>query len=116
MKICITLYAIHFFFTTFQNFSARVIGLGVSPSQDINDINTNAFDLLTGDLKNLLILEFERRRCPTGGGGGGGGGGSDAEDDDDDDSESDSEDSDSDNGGGAACDDELSRAARLICG
>ena len=113
MKICITLYAIHFFFTTFQNFNARVIGLGVSSSQDTNDINTNAFGLLTGDLKNLLILEFERRRCPTGGGGGGG---SDSEDDDDDDGESDEEDSDSDNGGGAACDDELSRAARLICG
>lgn len=108
-----TLYVIHFFFTIFQNFNTRVIGLGVSPSEDINDINIPAFDLLTGDRKNLLILEFERRRCPTGGGGGGG---DSEDDDDDDDDESDEEESDSDNGGGAPCDDELSRAARLICG
>ena len=105
-----TLYAIHFFFTIFQNFNTRVIGLGVSPSQDINDINIPAFYLLTGNRNNLLILEFERRRCPTGGGGGG-----DSEDEEDDDDESDG-DSDSENGGGAACEDELSRAARLICG
>ena len=107
-----TFYAIHFFFTIFQNFSTRVIGLGVSPSQDINDINIPAFNLLTGNPSNLLILQFERRRCPTGGGGGG----DSDDDDDDDDDDSDEEDSDSDNGGGAACDDELSRAARLICG
>ena len=113
MKIFMTLYVIHFFFTIFQNFNTRVIGLGVSPSGDINDINIPAFDLLTGNRKNLLILEFERRRCPTGGGGGGGGG--DSEDDEDDDDES-GEDSDSDDGGGAACEDELSRAAKLICG
>lgn len=106
-----TLYVIHFFFTIFQNFNTRVIGLGVSPSGDRNDINIPAFDLLTGNRKNLLILEFERKRCPTGGGGGGD---SDSEDEDDDE-ESDG-DSDSDNGGGAACDDELSRAAKLICG
>ena len=112
MKIFVTLYVIHFFFTIFQNFNTRVIGLGVSPSGDINDINIPAFDLLTGNRKNLLILEFERRRCPTGGGGGGGG---DSEDDEDDDDES-GEDSDSDDGGGAACEDELSRAAKLICG
>lgn len=105
-----TPYAIHFFFTIFQNFNTRVIGLGVSPSQDIRDINIPAFDLLTGNRKNLLILEFERRRCPTGGGGGG-----DSDDEEDDESEGDEE-SDSDNGGGAACEDELSRAARLICG
>lgn len=105
-----TPYAIHFFFTIFQNFNTRVIGLGVSPSQDISDINIPAFDLLTGNRKNLLILEFERRRCPTGGGGGG-----DSDDEEDDEGESDEE-SDSDNGGGAACEDELSRAARLICG
>ena len=104
-----TLYVIHFFFTIFQNFNTRVIGLGVSPSGDINDINIPAFDLLTGNRKNLLILEFERRRCPTGGGGGG-----DSEDDEDDDEKSD-DDSGSENGG-AACDDELSRAAKLICG
>lgn len=108
-----TLYVIHFFFTIFQNFNTRVIGLGVSPSGDINDINIPAFDLLTGNRKNLLILEFERRRCPTGGGGGGDSGSEDEEDDDDDESE---EDSGSENGGGAACDDELSRAAKLICG
>ena len=108
-----TLYVIHFFFTIFQNFNTRVIGLGVSPSGDISDISIPAFDLLTGDRKNLLILEFERRRCPTGGGGGGG---DSEDDDDDDDDESDEEESDSDNGGGAPCDDELSRAARLICG
>ena len=113
MKIFVTLYVIHFFFTIFQNFNTRVIGLGVSPSGDINDINIPAFDLLTGNRKNLLILEFERKRCPTGGGGGGGDSGS--EDEEDDDQESDG-DSDSDNGGGAACDDELSRAAKLICG
>jgi len=106
-----TLYAIHLFFTIFQNFNTRVIGLGVRPSQDINDINIPAFNLLTGNPNNLLILEFEKRRCPTGGGGGG-----DSDDEEDDDDESDEEDSDSDNGGGAACDDELSRAARLICG
>ena len=110
MKIFMTPYAIHFFFTIFQNFNTRVIGLGVSPSQDISDINIPAFDLLTGNRKNLLILEFERRRCPTGGGGGG-----DSDDEEDDEGESDEE-SDSDNGGGAACEDELSRAARLICG
>lgn len=108
-----TLYVIHFFFTIFQNFNTRVIGLGVSPSGDINDINIPAFDLLTGNRKNLLILEFERRRCPTGGGGGGDSGSEDEEDNDDDESE---EDSGSENGGGAACDDELSRAAKLICG
>ena len=113
MKIFMTLYVIHFFFTIFQNFNTRVIGLGVSPSGDINDINIPAFDLLTGNRKNLLILEFERRRCPTGGGGGGDSGSEDEEDDDDDESE---EDSGSENGGGAACDDELSRAAKLICG
>lgn len=107
-----TLYVIHFFFTIFQNFNTRVIGLGVSPSGDINDINIPAFDLLTGNRKNLLILEFERRRCPTGGGGGGDSGSEDEEDNDDDESE---EDSGSENGGGAACDDELSRAAKLIC-
>ena len=113
MKIFMTLYVIHFFFTIFQNFNTRVIGLGVSPSGDISDISIPAFDLLTGDRKNLLILEFERRRCPTGGGGGGD---SDDDDDDDDDDESGGEDSDGDDGGGAACEDELSRAARLICG
>lgn len=107
-----TLYVIHFFFTIFQNFNTRVIGLGVSPSGDINDINIPAFDLLTGNRKNLLILEFERRRCPTGGGGGGDSGSEDEEDDDDESGE----DSGSENGGGAACDDELSRAAKLICG
>lgn len=112
MKIFMTLYVIHFFFTIFQNFNTRVIGLGVSPSGDINDINIPAFDLLTGNRKNLLILEFERRRCPTGGGGGGD---SDSEDEEDDDDES-GEDSGSENGGGAGCDDELSRAAKLICG
>ena len=106
-----TIFVIHFFFTIFQNFNTRVIGLGVSPSGDRNDINIPAFDLLTGNRKNLLILEFERRRCPTGGGGGGD---SDSEDEDDDDDES-GEDSGSENGG-AACDDELSRAAKLICG
>lgn len=113
MKIFVTLYVIHFFFTIFQNFNTRVIGLGVSPSGDINDINIPAFDLLTGNRKNLLILEFERKRCPTGGGGGGGDSGSEDEEDDDEESDGDS---DSDNGGGAACDDELSRAAKLICG
>ena len=113
MKIFVTLYVIHFFFTIFQNFNTRVIGLGVSPSGDINDINIPAFDLLTGNRKNLLILEFERKRCPTGGGGGGGESGSEDEEDDDEESDGDS---DSDNGGGAACDDELSRAAKLICG
>ena len=106
-----TIFVIHFFFTIFQNFNTRVIGLGVSPSGDIKDINIPAFDLLTGNRKNLLILEFERRRCPTGGGGGGD---SDSEDEEDDDHES-GEDSGSENGG-AACDDELSRAAKLICG
>ena len=111
MKIFMTVFVIHFFFTIFQNFNTRVIGLGVSPSGDINDINIPAFDLLTGNRKNLLILEFERRRCPTGGGGGGD---SDSEDEEDDDDES-GEDSGSENGG-AACDDELSRAAKLICG
>ena len=111
MKIFMTIFVIHFFFTIFQNFNTRVIGLGVSPSGDINDINIPAFDLLTGNRKNLLILEFERRRCPTGGGGGGD---SDSEDEEDDDDES-GEDSGSENGG-AACDDELSRAAKLICG
>lgn len=111
MKIFVTLYVIHFFFTIFQNFNTRVIGLGVSPSGDINDINIPAFDLLTGNRKNLLILEFERKRCPTGGGGGGD---SDSEDEEDDDEKSD-DDSGSENGG-AACDDELSRAAKLICG
>lgn len=111
MKIFVTLYVIHFFFTIFQNFNTRVIGLGVSPSGDINDINIPAFDLLTGNRKNLLILEFETRRCPTGGGGGGD---SDSEDEEDDDEKSD-DDSGSENGG-AACDDELSRAAKLICG
>ena len=113
MKIFVTLYVIHFFFTIFQNFNTRVIGLGVSPSGDINDINIPAFDLLTGNRKNLLILEFERKRCPTGDGGGGGDSGSEDEEDDDEESDGDS---DSDNGGGAACDDELSRAAKLICG
>ena len=113
MKIFVTLYVIHFFFMIFQNFNTRVIGLGVSPSGDINDINIPAFDLLTGNRKNLLILEFERKRCPTGGGGGGGDSGSEDEEDDDEESDGDS---DSDNGGGAACDDELSRAAKLICG
>lgn len=111
MKIFVTLYVIHFFFTIFQNFNTRVIGLGVSPSGDIDDINIPAFDLLTGNRKNLLILEFERKRCPTGGGGGGD---SDSEDEEDDDEKSD-DDSGSENGG-AACDDELSRAAKLICG
>lgn len=111
MKIFVTLYVIHFFFTIFQNFNTRVIGLGVSPSGDINDINIPAFDLLTGNRKNLLILEFERRRCPTGGGGGGDSGSEDEEDDDDE-----SEESESENEGGAACEDELSRAAKLICG
>lgn len=111
MKIFVTLYVIHFFFTIFQNFNTRVIGLGVSPSGDINDINIPAFDLLTGNRKNLLILEFERKRCPTGGGGGGGD--SDSEDEDDD--EKSDDDSGSENGG-AACDDELSRAAKLVCG
>ena len=113
MKIFMTIFVIHFFFTIFQNFNTRVIGLGVSPSGDINDINIPAFDLLTGNRKNLLILEFERKRCPTGGGGGGGDSGSEDEEDDDEESDGDS---DSDNGGGAACDDELSRAAKLICG
>ena len=109
MKIFVTLYVIHFFFTIFQNFNTRVIGLGVSPSGDKKDINIPAFDLLTGNRKNLLILEFERRRCPTGGGGGG-----DSEDEEDDDDER--EESESENEGGAACEDELSRAAKLICG
>ena len=70
----------------------------------------DAFNLLTGNSNQLIILEFKRKSCSGGGGG---------DDDDDDDALDDDDDSDSSGSsseGEGNCDTELSRVARLICG
>ena len=87
-------------FYTFQLFGAKVIGLGVGPT---NQIDIEAFDILTGRRDRHFILKFKKDNSCGG--------------DDDSDCEcgdSDSEDDDDDDDGGCGSS-ELKKAVNLIC-
>lgn len=86
-------------FCTFQLFGAKVIGLGVGPT---NTINIEAFEILTGRKDRHFILTFKKKEsCAEGDD-------SDCECSDDSDGED-----DSDNEGCSIS--ELKKAVNLIC-
>lgn len=85
----------------FQLFNARVVGLGVGPA---DEIDVEAFEVLTGRKNRHIILRFKNSNSCSG------------DDDDDDDcecSDSDDDDDSDDDGCGSS---ELRRAVSLICG
>lgn len=83
-------------------FGAKVIGLGVGPT---NQIDIEAFDILTGRRDRHFILEFKKNNSC---------GGDDDSEDSEDDSEDDSDSDDDDEDGGCG-NSELKRAVNLIC-
>ena len=84
-------------------YGAKVIGLGVGPT---NQIDIEAFDILTGRRDRHFILKFKKdNNC---------GGDDDSDSDSDGDDDSDSDDDDDDDGGCVST--ELKEAVRLICG
>jgi len=87
----------------FQDFNARVVGLGVGAR---NTINVDAFDVLTGNRNQLIILEFKKSSCS----------GGDGDSDDDDDERDDDSSGESSGDEGGSCSTELSKTASLICG
>ena len=94
-------------YVSFQNFSARVISLGVGPANVIDEDTLNVL-AGPGNSNQVLILNFNQNSCNDG-----------DDDDDDDDSSDDSDDdsgSDSDGGEGDNCSSDVSRTVSLICG
>lgn len=85
------------------DFNARVVGLGVGAR---NTINVDAFDVLTGNRNQLIILEFKKSSCS----------GGDGDSDDDDDERDDDSSGESSGDEGGSCSTELSKTASLICG